>query len=127
MSHFSDKVIEIVSSIPQGKVLSYGQVALYAGLPRMAREVGYVLRNTDGRVALPWWRVINKDGKITIKGAKYANAELQKKLLESEGVTVSDDFIVSMPEYRFIASEKQLMTFQLSNEYIKRVLDKYTP
>lgn len=89
MSPFKDRVIAIVRMIPEGKVVSYGQVALYAGLPRAAREVGWILKSTEGgsgrsqvRVDLPWWRVINKEGKITIDGTKFHSKNLQKKLLE---------------------------------------------
>lgn len=101
MSKFKEALIKIVRSVPEGKVVSYGQVALYAGLPRAARQVGWVLRGIETSVDLPWWRVINNEGKITIKGNKYHDKELQKRLLQAEGVPVSDSYEVDIEKYRF--------------------------
>ena len=123
MSPFKDHVIAIICSIPKGKVVSYGQIALYAGLPRAAREVGWILRGT--KEDLPWWRVINNKGVISIEGNWHADKMTQKKLLEQEGVDVSGDFIIDMEKYRFIANEEQLKEFQLEPEYIKKIIDKY--
>ena len=123
MSPFKDKVITIVRSVPEGKVVSYGQVALYAGLPRAAREVGWILRGT--KEDLPWWRVINNKGVISIEGNWQADKMTQKKLLEAEGIVVSDEFIVDMEKYRFIANKTQLKEFQLEPAYIQKIIDKY--
>lgn len=89
-------------SVPEGKVVSYGQVALYAGLPRAAREVGWVLRGLEAKVDLPWWRVINTRGKITNKGNKYHDKDSQKIFLQSEGVPVLDSYEVDIEKYRFL-------------------------
>ena len=67
MSKFKEKVIEVVSLIPFGKVVSYGQVALYIGIPRAARQVGWMLNRMEGDVQIPWWRVVNNQGRISIK------------------------------------------------------------
>ena len=99
-SPFKQKVIEVVSKIPHGKVASYGQVALYVGFPRGARQVGWILREF-GDNKVPWWRVINKSGVISIKGNWNADKDLQKKLLEAENVEVLDDFKVKIEKYRF--------------------------
>lgn len=123
MTPFKDKVITIIRSVPQGKVVSYGQVALYAGLPRAAREVGWILRGS--KEDMPWWRVINNAGRISIEGNWQADKRTQKQLLEADGVEVSEDMIVDMEKYRFIADEKQLKAFQLEPEYIQKIIDKY--
>lgn len=125
MSPFKDRVIEIVRSVPAGKVVSYGQVALYAGLPRAAREVGWILNGTEGKIDLPWWRVVNRNGVLTIKGTVFSTRETQKKLLESEGVEVSEGFQVAMGTYRFIASAAQLKKFQLQDDYIQIIIKKH--
>ena len=122
MSPFKDRVIAIVRTVPHGKVVSYGQVALYAGLPRAAREVGWILNGTEGKIDLPWWRVINRNGVLTIKGTVFSTRDTQKKLLEAEGVEVSADFKVDMGIYRFKPNEKQLRGFELSGEYIETIL-----
>jgi methylated-DNA-protein-cysteine methyltransferase related protein len=107
MSPFTQKVIEAVQMIPPGKVMSYGQIALYIGAPRAARQVGWTLRNIGPETTIPWWRVINQKGRISIKGNFYADRELQKKLLEAEGIEVND-FQVEMGKYRFIPDPVQL-------------------
>jgi methylated-DNA-protein-cysteine methyltransferase related protein len=122
MSPFKDRVIEIVRNIPYGKVVSYGQVALYAGLPRAAREVGWVLSELGED--LPWWRVINNKGVISIKGKEYDARSTQKKLLEAEGIAVSKDFQVDMEQYRFIPSDELLRKFQLSDAYIQTMIKR---
>jgi methylated-DNA-protein-cysteine methyltransferase-like protein len=66
--------------------VSYGGVAAILGQPRAARAVGWALRNTPDAVApVPWWRVINRNGEISIKGA-FPGARLQRELLEREGI-----------------------------------------
>jgi methylated-DNA-protein-cysteine methyltransferase-like protein len=128
MSKFSEKVFDVIYSIPEGTVVSYGQVALYVGIPRAARQVGWILRQQD-KPDLPWWRVINNAGRITIKGHRYNDADLQKKLLLAEDIHVTEDLEIDIEHYRFRASRKQLVKFKLEDEYIDTVLQKipYTP
>jgi methylated-DNA-protein-cysteine methyltransferase-like protein len=104
MKTFKEQVISIIAAIPKAKVASYGQIAAYAGSPRAARQVGQILRNTDESYRLPWWRVINNQGRISIRGNWYATPEVQKKLLEQEGVEVNDSFYVHMSSYRWAPS-----------------------
>ncbi len=91
---FKDKVLEEVRKIPKGRVASYGQIALFAGKPRGAREVGWVLNRWGDNDKTPWWRVINAKGYISIKHREIPALE-QKRLLELEGVGVGSDFSVS--------------------------------
>lgn len=94
--NFKTRVIEIVNEIPSGKVTTYGTVAMMAGVPRGARLVGGILHfNID---ASPWHRVINRHGFISTKCLDHPKA-LQKKLLQEEGIEVSDDFMVNLKEY----------------------------
>ena len=99
MSEFSEKVITILKAIPEGKVVSYGQVADCAGNNRGARAVVYILRSKSQRGQLPWHRVIGKTGQIRIKGAEAYLT--QKHLLEIEGVIVSNSGMVDMEIYRW--------------------------
>src|SRR5690349_20094152 len=108
MSRFKDAVIRVVQSVPRGSVVSYGQVALYVGVPRAARQVGWILRGIEEEFDLPWWRVINNAGRISIKGNKYNTPDLQKKLLESDGVEVDEDFTLDIQKYRWIADDNTL-------------------
>ena len=102
-SLFKQQVLNIIAGIPKGKVMSYGQVAAMAGIPRAARQVGGILRHYDGNDSLPWWRVINNTGHITIKGNFIATPALQKQLLERDGIKVAKNYSLDMREYRFRA------------------------
>jgi methylated-DNA-protein-cysteine methyltransferase-like protein len=101
MTQFKQTVLTIIASIPKGKVMSYGQIAAHAGSPRAARQVGGILRASSDSDRLPWWRVLNNEGRITIKGNWFATKELQKSLLEKEGIIVNKDFKLDIERYRF--------------------------
>jgi methylated-DNA-protein-cysteine methyltransferase-like protein len=123
MSPFKDSVISIIRMIPQGKVASYGQIAAYVGLPRAAREVGWILRGS--KEDMPWWRVLNNAGKISIEGNMTADKVLQRKLLENDGVEVLEDFTLNMELYRWRLDAEVIKQLQLDDEYIQQLLVKY--
>jgi len=85
--NFFDRVYAVVRLIPRGKVASYGQIAALLGHPRAARTVGWALNALrDNDIDdVPWQRVINSQGRISISRADLG-AELQRALLEEEGV-----------------------------------------
>lgn len=124
MSEFKLKVIQIVKIIPHGKVVSYGQVAVMAGIPRMARHVGNILNKDESDVELPWWRVVNNAGRLTIKGSIYT-PEDQKDRLVAEGVVINDDFTFEIAKYRFIPEMELLRKLKLEDEYIEILLRKF--
>ena len=102
MIGFKEKVINFIKKIPKGKVASYGQVAAVAGSPRAARQVGGILRNINTQDGIiPWWRVVNNQGVISIKGNWTATKELQKSLLVKDGVKVKPDFTLDIEKYRY--------------------------
>jgi len=78
-------VWKVVSEIPSGHVLTYGEVARLAGLPRAARRVSQALRRAPRDMELPWHRVINSQGKISIPEGSNG-WKMQKDRLEDEGV-----------------------------------------
>ena len=80
-----DVVYRVVKQIPRGRVLSYGALAKALRLPGGARSAGRAMAATPSGKGIPWHRVVGEHGKILIR-EPYAS--LQKKLLESEGVTV---------------------------------------
>ena len=87
---FRERVLEVVRAVPPGRVVTYGQVATWAGSPRAARQVGatlFGLRDADGDV--PWQRVVNAKGGISTY--RVGGGELQVALLRSEGVDVGPD------------------------------------
>ncbi len=101
MMTFKQAVMKQVSKVPKGKLVSYGQVAAACGNPRAARQVGWALHTLDGHNTVPWWRVINTQGYISIKGNFYSTPLAQKKLIEDEGIPVSKDFKIDLEKYRF--------------------------
>lgn len=124
MNTFKEAVLEIVASIPPGKVVSYGQVALMAGIPRAAQAVGQILADHGNKV--PWWRVINNQGYLSIRNIKVEDSKnLQKKLLEKEDVIVSNEFILDIEKYRWRPNEKDLKMFELNEELIENFIRKY--
>jgi methylated-DNA-protein-cysteine methyltransferase-like protein len=121
---FDEAVYGIVCAVPRGKVVSYGQVAVYVGLPRAARQVGWALRRCSNK-QVPWWRVINNSGRISIKGNFHADADLQRELLRKDGVEVGEDFSIDIAKYRFEGTEEQLKKLGLKGEYLQEVLRRY--
>jgi methylated-DNA-protein-cysteine methyltransferase related protein len=79
------RILAAVKRIPRGRVCTYGNVADVAGLPRRARLVGTVLRQTPSSRDLPWYRVINAGGRISFPVGSEAYAR-QRRKLEAEGV-----------------------------------------
>ncbi|WP_241520850.1 MGMT family protein [Steroidobacter cummioxidans] len=100
------RIIAAIKKIPKGKVCTYGNVADVAGLPRRARLVGTVLRQTPGSRGLPWFRVINASGRISFPVGSDGYAR-QRKHLENEGI----DFVggrVNLERYGWPPREKLL-------------------
>ncbi len=79
------RICAVVDSISRGSTASYGQVAQEAGLPRRARLVGRVLSELPTGSKLPWHRVVNASGRISLRGAA---AREQRRRLRAEGVRV---------------------------------------
>jgi len=80
-------ILRVIRSIPRGCVASYGEIAERAGLPRRARLVGHVLRETPGEADLPWYRVLRSDGRIAFPQGSRGFRE-QVRRLAAEGVLV---------------------------------------
>lgn len=93
-----EKIYEIVRQIPQGKVCTYGQVARLAGNPRWARVVGYALHVNPEFGKIPCHRVVNRDGRLA-PGFAFGGLEIQKAMLESEGVEVAENGHVDLAKY----------------------------
>ncbi|NJP05298.1 MAG: cysteine methyltransferase [Chloroflexaceae bacterium] len=84
-----DTIYAMVRRIPAGKVSSYGRIAALIGEPRQARLVGYALhalRTSGQHQDVPWWRVVNAQGRIS---NAYEPA-MQRQLLRAEGVIVDE-------------------------------------
>jgi methylated-DNA-protein-cysteine methyltransferase-like protein len=85
MTTFTERVYRMVRRVPHGRVVSYGGIAALLGQPRAARGVGQALHALPDGSDVPWWRVVNRNGEISIRGVPHG-AQLQRALLEGEGV-----------------------------------------
>ena len=83
------KFYRVVRKVPRGRVASYGQIAELAGLDGHARQVGYALHALPADSGVPWHRVVNAKGEISPRSAGDSH-ELQRMLLEAEGVTFDE-------------------------------------
>lgn len=93
-SGFRERVYALVSRIPKGRVMTYGQLAALAGHPQAARIVGGIAHYGDPD--LPWQRVVNKQGRLA---AGYPGGRIaHKQHLEAEGIKVSEDFYLNIEE-----------------------------
>jgi methylated-DNA-protein-cysteine methyltransferase-like protein len=100
MTPFTALVIDIIRSIPPGKVMTYGQIAACAGSPRGARQVVRILHSMSHSHNLPWHRVVNAAGRIAIPSDE--GVFLQITQLEDEGVEVSGRGQIDLDHYRFV-------------------------
>lgn len=93
---FPQRVWQIVASIPEGYVTTYGDVARLAGSPRAARQVGGVLKRLPEGSTLPWHRVVNRQGMISLTGS---HLQRQRQALLAEGVQVSSCGKIDLRKY----------------------------
>ncbi len=118
---FKSAVIENILKIPEGKVTTYGTIATLSGEPRRAREVGYILHALTEKHNLPWQRVINREGYISIRGNDINMKNLQKKLLEEEGVAVSEEFVIDLKKYGWWGDGQENLDNSQLEEQLKLV------
>lgn len=92
------RIHAVVSRIPRGRVATYGQIARIARLPGQARLVGYALHALPAFTDIPWQRVVNAKGEISVPGGSGAR---QRKLLESEGVRFDQRGRISLTSFQW--------------------------
>ena len=95
------RIYAVVARVPHGRVVTYGQVAALAGLPRQARLVGYAMHGLPDGSKLPWHRVINAQGKVSVRSFAGPSEGLQRHMLEDEGVTFDAKERVSLKKFRW--------------------------
>ena len=98
--NFFDKVYKIVEQIPEGKVVTYGQIAYALGSPRSARQVGYALHVNPKPFVTPCHRVVNRFGKLASAFA-FGGEDVQAQLLRGEGVEVDAQGFVDLNKYLY--------------------------
>jgi methylated-DNA-protein-cysteine methyltransferase related protein len=99
MQPFTERALAIIKSIPEGKVMTYGQIAKIAGSPRGARQVVRILHSMSKKYNLPWHRVINSKGEIGLKEDELF--QVQKLSLESEGIELTKNNKVDLDVYLY--------------------------
>ena len=97
---FFKRVHEIVKLIPEGCVMSYGDIAQVMGEPKKARFVGFAMKFCPG--SYPWQRVVRQDGKVV-------TGNLQVMVLQREGVIFTEPGYVNMERCRIMPAEMQLI------------------
>jgi methylated-DNA-protein-cysteine methyltransferase-like protein len=95
-----DRIYSTVSRIPKGRVATYGQIACLTGIPRQPRQVGYALAALRANHPVPWHRVVNSKGEISQRSGSGFE-ELQRILLESEGVVFDAKGRISLSRFRW--------------------------
>jgi methylated-DNA-protein-cysteine methyltransferase-like protein len=98
--NFFDAVYRVVLSIPHGRVGTYGEVALMSGRPGAARQVGWALHCLPWDTDVPWHRVINAKGGISLRG-RMGEADLQRALLIAEGVEFDERDRVDLDRFGY--------------------------
>ena len=98
--NFFDRVYQVVRQIPKGSVATYGQVAFLAGSPRAARVVGYALHHNPMPGVIPCHRVVNREGRMA-PGFAFGGPEIQRGMLEKEGVTFDEDGKVLLKKHQW--------------------------
>lgn len=97
---FDESIYQTVRLIPRGNVATYGQIALMSGHKGAARAVGNALHVNPYFGDVPCHRVVNAQGRLAPSFA-FGGADAQKRMLESEGVDVSDDNKVNLEKYQW--------------------------
>lgn len=98
-----ERIYEVVKTIPYGRVATYGQVAALAGNPRWARVVGYALHVNPDPDTIKCYRVVDRNGR-TSKAFAFGGEDMQKKLLEEEGIVFEKDGSIDLKKYGIIGN-----------------------
>jgi methylated-DNA-protein-cysteine methyltransferase related protein len=99
------RIYAVVRRIPKGRVATYGQVATLAGLAGHARQVGYALHALPENTTVPWHRVVNARGEISIRSLPGAEL-IQQQLLAREGVRLNARGRIALSQTRWVPRAK---------------------
>ena len=104
---FTAEAIRLIKSIPKGKVATYGQIAYLTGLYPSVRRVVWILHSCSEKEGLPWHRVVNSKGTISLKPGK--GYEKQKAMLEKEGIVFDGRDRIDLDRYRWEPDDDDLI------------------
>lgn len=98
LDEFSELVISTIKAVPAGKVATYGQIARFCGKPAGARQVSRILHSCSEKHSLPWHRIINSQGKVSLPNEW---GEIQTCLLLEEGIKFSNSGVIDLKVHGF--------------------------
>ncbi len=101
------RIYAAVARVPRGRVATYGQIASVAGLPGHARMVGYALSALGEGSRVPWHRVVNAAGRISLRSDGRPMDEIQRFLLEKEGVRFGDTGSIRLARFQWKADDER--------------------
>lgn len=101
---FFEQVYALVAAIPEGRVMTYGQIAQYLGGRYSARVVGFAMSAAPAQRALPCHRVVNREGRMA-GGNIFGGAAEQRRMLEAEGVPFGSNGCIDLEACRFEPDE----------------------
>ena len=101
------RIYAVVRRIPEGRVATYGQVASLAGLAGHARQVGYALHALPDGTAIPWHRVVNANGGISLRSMPGGEL-VQRGLLEREGIRLDPRGRIPLARVRWLPRRKSI-------------------
>lgn len=119
---FTRKVRDAVRAIPRGRVATYGQIAAIAGRYRAARGVAWVLHSSSEAERLPWHRVINAKGGISLRPGK--GFEIQKRKLAAEGVSVDRRGLVDLKRFQWEPSGHAAARSRAAREFLRKLTNE---
>jgi methylated-DNA-protein-cysteine methyltransferase-like protein len=105
-TEFTNEVVRVIKAIPMGKVATYGQIAYLSGHYPSVRRVVWILHSCSEMEGLPWHRVVNRKGLISLKSGK--GYEKQKKLLEDEGIIFDERDRINLDHFLWEPDEEEL-------------------
>ena len=103
-SEIYQNIYSVVKQIPRSRVATYGQTASLAGIPGHARQVGYAMHALPDNSDVPWHRVINAKGEISIR-ANPLYADIQCHLLEAEGISFNNHNRITLEHYLWLKND----------------------
>ena len=96
-----ERILSVVARVPRGRVATYGQVARLAGLGGQARLVGYTLNALAAGSRVPWHRIVNARGRISLRSDGGPEAIVQRRRLEREGVRFDPTGSIDLAAFRW--------------------------
>ena len=101
-SGFDARVRQVVAQIPSGRLATYGQIAELIGAYGCARQVGWALRRLSLPSEVPWHRVVNAQGRISMRLSREGSDWIQRELLLAEGIPVDAEGRLPLARYRWL-------------------------